>query len=184
MGFALAGAAARRGAEVVLLAGPVTLPTPAGVTRVDVVSADDLHAAARRHADADLVLAAAAVADYAPAEPRDRKRKKEEAGDDALVLRLRRTPDVLATLGAQKRDGQTLVGFALETHDGEAHARDKLRRKHLDWIVLNYANEDGAGFGTGTNRVLLLGADGSREAFPTMPKADLAEAILDRVTGS
>jgi len=181
MGFALAEAAARRGAAVVLLAGPVGLPTPEGVARVDIVSADDLHRAALQHADADLVLAAAAVADYAPAEPREQKRKKEEAGDDDLTLRLRRTPDVLAALGERKRDGQRLVGFALETHDGEAHARDKLRRKRLDWIVLNYANEEGAGFGTGTNRVVLLGAGGQREALPPMPKARVAEAILDRV---
>jgi phosphopantothenoylcysteine decarboxylase/phosphopantothenate--cysteine ligase len=189
MGFALAAAAARRGAAVVLLAGPVALPTPPGVTRVDVVSADDLHAAALRHADADLVIAAAAVADYAPAEPRAQKLKKEAASDADLVLRLRRTPDVLAALGARKRDGQVLVGFALETHDPsagsgqapEASALDKLRRKHLDWIVLNHANEEGAGFGTGTNRVVLLGAHGEREALPPMPKPEVAEALLDRI---
>lgn len=189
MGFALAKAAARRGAQVVLVAGPVALATPEGVTRVDVVSAEAMHRAAMPHADADLVIAAAAVADYAPAEPSDQKLKKEEAGDAALVLRLRRTPDVLAALGERKRDGQVLVGFALETHDPsagsgqapEAHARDKLRRKRLDWIVLNHANEDGAGFGTGTNRVLLLGADGTREALPSMPKSQVAEALLDRI---
>src|SRR5690606_28071538 len=184
MGFALAEAAARRGAEVVLLAGPVTLPTPEGVVRVDVVSADDLHRAAMQHADADLVLAAAAVADFAPAAPSERKQKKEEAGDDALVLHLRRTPDVLAALGEKKRDGQTLVGFALETHDGEAHALDKLRRKHLDWIVLNHANEEGAGFGTGTNRVVLLGAGGEREVMGPLSKPELAERLLDRVTAA
>jgi phosphopantothenoylcysteine decarboxylase/phosphopantothenate--cysteine ligase len=184
MGFALAEAAARRGAEVVLLAGPVALPTPPGVTREDVVSADEMHRAALRHADADLVIAAAAVADYAPAEPSDRKRKKEEDGEDGLVLRLRRTPDVLAALGERKRDGQVLVGFALETHDGERHALDKLRRKHLDWIVLNHAGEEGAGFGPGTNRVVLLGARGEREALPPMPKPQVAEALLDRIVPS
>ncbi len=178
MGFALAAEAARRGAEVVLLAGPVALPTPEGVTREDVVSADDLLDAALAHADADLVIAAAAVADYAPAEPSDRKTKK---ADGELVLRLRRTPDVLARLGAQKRAGQTLVGFALETHDGEANARAKLAKKHLDWIVLNSASEPGSGFGTGTNRVTLLGADGTREDLPTMPKAQVAAALLDRI---
>ncbi|MDX1418865.1 MAG: bifunctional phosphopantothenoylcysteine decarboxylase/phosphopantothenate--cysteine ligase CoaBC [Rubricoccaceae bacterium] len=187
MGFALAAAAARRGADVTLLAGPVGLATPEGVTREDVVSADDLHRAALQHADADLVIAAAAVADYAPAEPSAHKRKK---GDDDLTLRLRRTPDVLAALGERKRDGQTLVGFALETRgptEGsgptpEDHARDKLRRKRLDWIVLNHADEAGAGFGTGTNRVILLGADGSRQVLPQAPKVEIAETLLDLLT--
>ena len=181
MGFALAAAAARRGAEVVLLAGPVALETPPGVSRLDVVTADAMHRTALDHADADLVIAAAAVADYAPAAPSDRKLKKAEAGDDALVLDLRRTPDVLAALGERKRDGQRLVGFALETHDGESNALAKLRRKRLDWIVLNHANEEGAGFGTGTNRVLLLGADGARFPLGPMPKAALADALLDRI---
>jgi phosphopantothenoylcysteine decarboxylase/phosphopantothenate--cysteine ligase len=91
---------------------------------------------------------------------------------------------VLAGLGAQKRDGQTLVGFALETHDGLDHARGKLERKNLDWIVLNHANEAGAGFGPGTNRVTLLGRNGTVEDLAQQPKRDVAEAILDRVTAS
>jgi phosphopantothenoylcysteine decarboxylase/phosphopantothenate--cysteine ligase len=179
MGFALAEAAARRGARVTLLAGPVGLATPSGVDRVDVVSADDLLRAALAHADADLVVAAAAVSDYAPAEASDRKLKK---GDGALTLHLRRTPDVLATLGAQKRDGQTLVGFALETHDGEANARGKLERKGLDWIALNVQGEAGSGMGSATNRVTLLGRDGARVEIPTASKATVADAILDAVT--
>lgn len=179
MGYALAAAAARRGAEVTLVSGPTALPTPDGVRRVDVTSADEMHAAVQRHADADLVVMAAAVADYTPAEPSDRKVKK---GDDDLTLRLRRTPDILAALGERKRDGQTLVGFALETHDGIEHARGKLERKNLDWIVLNHANEAGAGFGPGTNRVTVLGRDGSAEELDRMPKVAVAEAILDRVT--
>ena len=180
MGYALAEAAARRGARVVLVSGPTALETPPGVERIDVTSADEMHAAAQQHADADLVLAAAAVADYAPAETSERKMKK---GDD-LTLRLRRTPDVLAALGERKRDGQTLVGFALETHDGRANARAKLERKNLDWIVLNHANEPGAGFGPGTNRVTLLRHDGADEDLPLMPKRAVAEAILDRVLGA
>ena len=178
MGFEIAREAARRGASVTLLAGPVSLPTPEGVTRVDIVSADDLHEAAMQHADADLVIAAAAVSDYAPASSGDRKLKK---ADDDLSLTLRRTPDVLAVLGARKRDGQTLVGFALETHDGEAHARGKLERKNLDWIVLNFQNEPGAGFGTGTNRVVLLSRAGERADLPLAPKAQIAASILDAV---
>ena len=180
MGFALADAAARRGADVVLLAGPVDLPTPAGVERVDVVSADDLHREALSHVDADLVIAAAAVADYAPRHTAGRQ--KTEKTDQDLVLELRRTPDVLAALGERKRSGQVLVGFALETRNGEANARGKLERKNLDWIVLNHANEDGAGFGTGTNRVVLLGADGSRHELPMMEKAAVAARLLDLIT--
>jgi phosphopantothenoylcysteine decarboxylase/phosphopantothenate--cysteine ligase len=180
MGFALAEAAARRGARVVLVAGPVALPTPPGVERVDVTTADEMHAAALEHADADLVVAAAAVADYAPAAPSAQKQHKRDDGSD-LTLALRRTPDVLAALGERKRPGQTLVGFALETADGEASARGKLERKRLDWIALNYANEAGAGFGTGTNRVTLLGADGSRTELPPGPKREVARALLDRV---
>src|SRR6056297_954702 len=181
MGYALAAAAAARAADVVLVNGPTNLDTPEGVERINVVSADDLHAAVERHADADLVVMAAAVADYTPAAPNDRKVKKS---DDDLRLRLRRTPDVLAGLGAKKRDGQVLVGFALETHDGLDHARGKLERKHLDWIVLNHANEVGAGFGPGTNRVTILGRDGTVEDLAQQPKRAVADAILDRVTAS
>ena len=179
MGFEIAAAAARRGATVTLLAGPVSLATPRGVTRVDVVTAQDLLAAALDHADADVVIAAAAVSDYAPAEPSDRKVAKT---DDDLVIRLRRTPDVLAALGERKRAGQMLVGFALETHDGEAHARAKLARKRLDWIALNDAAASGEGFGTGTNRLTLLSADGRRVDIPTASKRAVAEALLDAVT--
>ncbi|MEM6782556.1 MAG: bifunctional phosphopantothenoylcysteine decarboxylase/phosphopantothenate--cysteine ligase CoaBC [Bacteroidota bacterium] len=184
MGYALAAAAAERGGAVTLVSGPTTLATPPGVTRIDVTTADEMYAAAMQHGGADLVIAAAAVADYAPAEPSAHKRKKEadpanEAGE--VVLRLRRTPDILAALGAQKRKGQQLVGFALETQDGLANAQSKLQRKRLDWIVLNYANEDGAGFGTGTNRVTLLGRDGAEVALPKAEKGRIAGAILDRV---
>ncbi len=178
MGFEIAAAAARRGAAVTLLAGPVALETPPNVTRVDVVTADDLLSAALENADADLVIAAAAVSDYAPADVSDQKMAKTE-GD--LSIRLRRTPDVLAALGERKRPGQTLVGFALETHDGEAHARAKLARKHLDWIALNSAAVPGEGFGTGTNRLTLLAADGRRVDIPTASKRAVAEALLDAV---
>ncbi|MEO1727828.1 MAG: bifunctional phosphopantothenoylcysteine decarboxylase/phosphopantothenate--cysteine ligase CoaBC, partial [Bacteroidota bacterium] len=173
MGYALAAAAAERGADVTLVSGPTTLATPPDVTRIDVTTADEMYAAAMQHSGADLVVAAAAVADYAPTEPSAHKRKKEaettnEAGE--VVLRLRRTPDILAAIGAQKRRGQLLVGFALETQDGFDHARGKLERKHLDWIVLNYANEEGAGFGIGTNRVTLLGRNGAQQALPKASK--------------
>ena len=177
MGFAVAEAAARRGARVTLVAGPVALATPPGVERVDIETADEMLAAALA-VDTDLVVAAAAVSDYAPAEPSAQKLKK---GDGDLVLHLRRTPDVLAALGERRRDDQTLVGFALETHDGEAHARAKLERKRLDWIALNVQGEPGAGFGAGTNRLTLLGRGGERVEIATAPKADVAEALLDAV---
>jgi phosphopantothenoylcysteine decarboxylase/phosphopantothenate--cysteine ligase len=125
---------------------------------------------------------AAAVADYTPAEPSASKLKK---GDDALTLRLRRTPDILAALGERKRSEdrsrQRLLGFALETDDGPANARRKLEAKNLDWIVLNSPTEDGSGFGPGTNRVTLFSKDGKEEAFPQMPKHALAGALLDRI---
>ncbi|MEM6327860.1 MAG: phosphopantothenoylcysteine decarboxylase, partial [Bacteroidota bacterium] len=108
----------------------------------------------------------------------DRKLKK--TGDD-LTLTLRRTPDVLKALGERRTDHQTLVGFALETHDAEANARAKLQTKHLDWIVLNIQGEEGAGFGTGTNRVVLLGRDGQRVDVARAPKREIARAILDTV---
>ncbi|WP_412069466.1 bifunctional phosphopantothenoylcysteine decarboxylase/phosphopantothenate--cysteine ligase CoaBC [Rubrivirga sp. IMCC43871] len=176
MGFAIAEAAAQRGARVTLVAGPVSLTTPPGVHRVDVTTAAEMLAAALAVDDADLIVAAAAVSDYAPAAPTDRKLKK---ADDDLTLRLRRTPDVLAALGERRRDGQTLVGFALETHDGEAHARGKLDRKRLDWIALNVQGEPGAGMGSSTNRLTLLGRDGARVEIPLASKAEVAHALLD-----
>ncbi|ARA93833.1 phosphopantothenoylcysteine decarboxylase [Rhodothermaceae bacterium RA] len=178
MGFALAEAAARRGARVTLVAGPTALPTPPGVTRVDVVTAEEMHAAVQAHRDADLVIGAAAVSDFAPEAVSPSKIKKTGA---EMVLRLRPTPDILAALGREKRPGQVLVGFALETDDGPANARRKLEAKNLDWIVLNDPKEPGAGFGPGTNRVTLLARDGTVEDLPRMPKRAVAEAILERV---
>ena len=183
MGYALAAEAARRGAQVTLLSGPTALDVPAGVTRIDVTSAEDLDSAAREHDQADLVIAAAAVSDYRPAERHDHKIKKQD-GQDETAVRFVRTPDVLAGIGERKRPGQVLVGFALETRDGDAHARSKMERKRLDWTVLNYANEPGAGFGTGTNRVRLLARDGSHEDLPAASKAEVAAMILDRVSAS
>ena len=178
MGFALAAAARARGADVTLVSGPTALETPPGVRRIDVTTAEEMHEAAQANQHAELVFAAAAVSDYAPA--RTSKEKIKKGGDD-LVLHLRRTPDILAALGRTKRPGQTLVGFALETHDGLPNARRKLAAKNLDWIVLNVQGESGAGFGDGTNRVTLLSREGDEEALPLMPKADVARAILERV---
>ncbi len=179
MGFALARAAARRGARVTLVAGPTLLPTPAGVTRIDVVSAQEMYEAVVQHAEtADLILMAAAVADYTPVETSSSKLKKHQ---EELLLHLRRTPDILAELGRRRRPGQILVGFAMETDHPLENARAKLVQKQVDWIALNCLNEPGAGFGTGTNRLTLLHRDGYQETLPLLPKEEAAEVLLDRV---
>jgi phosphopantothenoylcysteine decarboxylase/phosphopantothenate--cysteine ligase len=179
MGYAIARAARRRGARVTLVSGPTHLDPPDGVDVVSVQTADEMNDAVQsRRDDADIIIGAAAVADYAPRDPSSSKRKK---GEEDIVLRLRRTPDVLKTAGANKHTGQILVGFALETDDGGANARKKLRAKNLDWIVLNNPNEEGAGFGTATNRVTLLSRDGTVEELPLLSKEDVADALLDRV---
>lgn len=178
MGFALAAEAARRGADVTLVAGPVSMATPPGVQRVDVTSAAQMHAAVAQHAaGATLVIMTAAVADYAPAERHEHKQKK---ADGDLTLTLHRTPDILAGLGASKPEGQVLVGFAMETQHGIENARAKLDQKNLDFIVLNMLSEPGAGFGADTNRVTILSADGRAERLPLLPKPDVARLLLDR----
>lgn len=179
MGFALARAARRLGAEVELVAGPVDLPTPAGVGRTDVRSAAQMGEALRRLTPAaDLVVMCAAVADYA-SETQPGKRKKD--GGDWL-LRLRPTEDVLASLAqVPGRERRVHVGFALEVENGEENARIKLERKDLDLICLNNPREEGCGFGSPTNRVTLLGRYGSREELPLLDKAHVALEILRRV---
>ncbi|MFB6097859.1 MAG: bifunctional phosphopantothenoylcysteine decarboxylase/phosphopantothenate--cysteine ligase CoaBC [Salinibacter sp.] len=178
MGYTLADAAAQRGASVTLVSGPTALNSPAGVEVVQVQTAEEMNEAVQaRRETADYVFMAAAVADYTPAEASPSKRKKT---DEDLVLHLRRTPDILKTLGAHKRPGQVLVGFALETDDALEHARRKLEEKNLDWIAVNNPTEEGAGFGP-TNQVTLLHRDDAVEELPLMPKADVAEALLDRV---
>lgn len=180
MGYALAAALRARGADVTLVSGPTSLQAPHGVTRIDVSTAEEMHHAVQAHEDADIVFMAAAVADYAPQEPADHKLKKQ---DSELVIRLRRTPDILAGLGARKRPGQLLVGFAMETTNGLASARQKLEAKNLDYVVLNNVTEYGSGFGVGTNRVAILGHNGSVDQLPRMPKRAVAEALLDRIFG-
>jgi phosphopantothenoylcysteine decarboxylase/phosphopantothenate--cysteine ligase len=175
MGFALARAAAQAGGSVTLVSGPSTLTTPEGVHRIDVTTAAEMHKAVLSSSDVDIVFMAAAVADYAPAEPAEGKIKKTA---DDLVIRMQRTKDILADLGRRKRPGQFLVGFALETEEGEAHARRKMEKKSLDLIVLNYANEPGSGFGTDTNRVMLISSEGPAQSLPLMDKSAVAEQIV------
>ncbi|MEM8483970.1 MAG: bifunctional phosphopantothenoylcysteine decarboxylase/phosphopantothenate--cysteine ligase CoaBC [Bacteroidota bacterium] len=181
MGYALAAAAQQRGATVTLISGPTDLETPAGVQRIDVLSAADMAGAVAKHDDAHMVIMTAAVADYTPAEKAQRKIKKG-AGD--LNLTLTRTQDILAGLGANKKPGQVLVGFALETDNLEENARRKLEKKNLDWIVLNSPNNAGEGFGTTTNRVTLFSATGTQKSLPLMDKAQVAVAILDEIEAS
>ncbi|MEA2291288.1 MAG: phosphopantothenoylcysteine decarboxylase / phosphopantothenate---cysteine ligase [Solirubrobacteraceae bacterium] len=179
MGFALAAEAARRGAEVTVVAANVGLPAPAGAEVVAVRTAAELAAAcAERFDDCDVLLMAAAVADYRPATAHDGKLKKDAQGD-VLDLRLERTEDVLSSLAARRRDGQVLVGFAAEHGDGAvAHGRDKLRRKGLDAVVVNDVGAPGIGFDVADNEVTIVTADGD-EHVSRRAKSDVAAAILD-----
>lgn len=178
MGYALARAAHRRGFETVLVTGPVNLEAPAGVEVVRIESAAEMAAAVAELAPScDAVVMAAAVADYRPVEVSEHKLKKQP-GD--LTLRLERTEDVLASLGAMKKAGQTLVGFAAETDDLVENASDKLRRKNLDWIVANKVSD---GFGADTNKVILLGRGGEVVELPLAPKTEVAERVLEKIFG-
>ncbi|HEX6134147.1 MAG TPA: bifunctional phosphopantothenoylcysteine decarboxylase/phosphopantothenate--cysteine ligase CoaBC [Longimicrobiales bacterium] len=180
MGFAIAAAAWRRGAVVHLIAGPTQVMAPPGpdLTRVE-TAADMAAAVADALAEADVLFMAAAVADFRPAKPSSAKLKKNEA---PRTLELEHAPDVLRTTRERRRPGAVAVGFALETGDGRDRARAKLREKGLDLIVLNSADEPGAGFDVDTNRVTLIDAQ-NEERLPLMSKDDVAEALLDHVGG-
>lgn len=179
MGVALAAAAWRRGADVTLVAGPLQVPMPVGVAVREIQSTEEMRdAVASRIGDTDLLIMAAAPADYRPSAVAPGKLKKTGA---PRTLELHETPDILATTVAQRKPGAVIVGFALETDDLLANAARKLETKELDLIVLNDANEPGAGFGVDTNRVTVLtrGA-GAPERLPLMSKSEVADAILDR----
>ena len=179
MGYAIAEAAARQGAEVTLVSGPVGLECKADrVTTVRVESAREMMKACEEVFDSvDIAVLSAAVADYRPEVTSDKKMKRE--GKEKMTLELVSNPDIAATLGARKREGQTLIGFALETDEGTPQALEKLRRKNLDYIVLNSLADKGAGFGVDTNKATLIGRDGSRKELPLMSKKDLAKEILE-----
>ena len=183
MGFALAETAVNLGAHVFLIAGPVSLQTPAGAERIDVVSAQDMYEAVHRYYDsADIAIFAAAVADYRPKNVVSQKIKKKDAG---LHIDLEPTPDILASAGKIKEQ-QFLAGFALETNDELNNAKSKLERKNLDMIVLNSLQDKGAGFKTDTNKITLIFKDGSVENYPLKSKKEVSEdifkAILKHVT--
>ena len=180
MGFAVARAARDHGADVVLVAGPVGLADPQRVETVRVTSAVEMEAAVLdRAADADVIIKAAAVADYRPRQRQAAKIKKQN--QDLNALELARNPDILAELGRRKRSGQVLVGFAAETEDLLGHARQKLTGKRLDLIVANDVTAPGAGFDVDTNRVRLLFADGRDRELPELEKEEVAEGIIQAV---
>ncbi len=178
MGYAIANAAARRGAVVTLVSGPTALRKPAYVHAVDVVTAQEMFDAVMQYAkDADIVIKAAAVADYRPATVADNKLKKS---DDALSIPLERTKDILGTLGKNKREGQFLCGFSMETENVLENSRKKLQKKNLDMIAANNVKEAGAGFAVETNVLTLITKDGET-ALPLMSKDAAADALLDAI---
>jgi phosphopantothenoylcysteine decarboxylase/phosphopantothenate--cysteine ligase len=181
MGFALAAVAARRGAVITLISGPVHLPTPVGVRRIDVTTAREMaRAVEEEFPSSDALIMTAAVADFSPVHPAEDKIKREAVSGDRMTLEMEKNPDILRGAGEQK-GRQVLVGFALETSNGLQNARQKLAAKHLDAVVLNDPTEEGAGFGTDTNVVTILMADGRVDRLPQMSKLAVAEEILNRV---
>jgi phosphopantothenoylcysteine decarboxylase/phosphopantothenate--cysteine ligase len=179
MGYRVAEAAWERGAEVTLISGPVELAPPEGVTLVRIESTADLESAVRAALpSADVLVMAAAPADYRPVSPSAEKRPRQ---DGALALPLEPTADILSNTAALRRPGSVVVGFALETGDALAKGKAKLERKALDLIVVNDALEPGAGFEVDTNRVAILDRDGASMILPLQSKRDVAERILDAV---
>ncbi len=178
MGYALAEAARRRGAHVILISGPVALQPPADVRVISVRSAEDMYRAVLQHLDqASVVIMAAAVADYRPVQ---REPQKIKRGAPRLVLELEQTPDILAAISRQKGN-RILVGFAEETERLREHARRKLQAKQLDLLVGNDVTRPGAGFDVDTNEAVLFFADGREVPLPLLSKRELADRILDAV---
>ena len=180
MGLAIAEELAGRGAEVVLVCGPVNLKTchPA-IRRIDVESAAQMcEAVFREFIDCDVAILSAAVADFTPKERADHKIKR---GKNDLVLELLPTKDIAAELGKMKKASQLLVGFALETNDEEVNALSKMKRKNLDMIVLNSLNDKGAGFGVDTNKVTIMGKVGDRIVYELKTKVEVAKDIVDQI---
>ncbi|MEO8167975.1 MAG: phosphopantothenoylcysteine decarboxylase, partial [bacterium] len=181
MGFAIAHAAALRGANVTLIAGPVHLQTPRNVQRIDVKTAEEMNTAAQKEfPNVDVVIMAAAVADFSIATPSVEKIKRERQGGDEMTLTLKKNSDIIKSLGEKKKH-QILIGFALETNNGVQNSIEKIKSKHLDAIVLNNPNEEGAGFNTDTNIVSIIKPDGAVRKFPRQSKFDVANIILNQL---
>jgi phosphopantothenoylcysteine decarboxylase/phosphopantothenate--cysteine ligase len=178
MGYAVAEAAARRGAHVVLVSGPTSLEAPAGVERIDVQSADEMHRAVlEKVADCSIAIFAAAVADYRPTESNGHKIKRNK---ESTTISLEPTPDILASVARNKGE-RFIVGFAAETEHVAENARQKLAAKNADMIVANDVTAEGAGFDHDTNIVTLFARDGRDLALPRMSKSEVAQRILDEV---
>ena len=180
MGYALAEACAKQGAEVTLVSGPVMLQTkhPA-IRRIDVESAQEMYDAATTHfPQADIAILSAAVADFTPETTADKKIKRK---GDELVLNLRPTQDIAAALGAIKNDKQLLVGFALETDNEVQNAQDKMKRKNFDFIVLNSLQDKGAGFRVDTNKITIIDRQQGTTAYETKSKQEVAEDIVEYI---
>jgi phosphopantothenoylcysteine decarboxylase/phosphopantothenate--cysteine ligase len=185
MGFAVAAEAALRGADVVLVAGPTPLATPAGVRRIDVQTALEMRDAVLAEFEAaTITVMAAAVADFRAAQPSELKIKKEDLAEDAgLTLELTRNPDILAELCARKGN-RSVIGFAAESHDLMAAAQRKIARKGCDLLVANNISSETSGFDADDNAVVFVWPDGQIEELPTLPKRDVAAQLLDRVAKS
>lgn len=181
MGYRLAQEAALRGAKVTVVSGPTHLEVPAGVECIRVRTAEEMYEHVQKlWSQCDIFIGAAAVADFAPTEPKVEKIKKEATQE--LVIRLKRTPDILSAVGRTKRSDQYVVGFALETGENAIEvAKQKLQSKNCDFVVLNYADQPQSGFGIGQNTITLITADGEIQKFPPLSKAECAQIILDKL---
>lgn len=180
MGYAIAEAAARRGAHVTLISGPVNLATPANVERVDTDSAEQMHQAAMDAAtNHDIFISCAAVADFRPAEIATQKMKKK-SGEDEMVLRLVKNPDIVASVAALAQQRPFTVGFAAETQDVEQYARDKLSRKNLDLICANDVSQQGLGFNSDSNALHLYWPEGDKP-LPLASKQDLGQQLISEI---
>ncbi|MFB5660617.1 bifunctional phosphopantothenoylcysteine decarboxylase/phosphopantothenate--cysteine ligase CoaBC [Alteribacillus sp. HJP-4] len=179
MGFALAAEAAALGAEVTLISGPVQLQTPAGVTRVDVTTAEQMYREVMSRYDSqDAVIKAAAVSDYRPAEIQTKKMKKQT---EDVTIPMERTKDILAALGERKQH-QVLVGFAAESHEITEYAEEKMKNKKLDMVIANNITADNAGFRSDTNQIIILEHGKSPDSLPLLSKSETAQEVLKRLT--
>lgn len=185
MGYALARNASLRGADVTLVSGPVSITAPLFVSKVDVHSAEEMYEAITSvSSEQDIIIMAAAIADFRPSKVSDEKIKKNSSSSDAgMILPMEPTKDILAFLGSKKPVGQILCGFSMETENMLENSRKKLEKKNLDLIVANNLKEEGAGFKVDTNRVTIITKD-SEEALPLMSKDEVAGKILDKIVHS
>ncbi|MBQ1594898.1 MAG: bifunctional phosphopantothenoylcysteine decarboxylase/phosphopantothenate--cysteine ligase CoaBC [Ruminococcus sp.] len=178
MGYAVARQAMLRGAEVTLVSGPVSIDPPPFVNVVNVSSAQDMFEAVKEnYAGADIIIKTAAVADYTPESTADEKIKKS---DGSLSIQMKRTADILKWLGENKRDGQVLCGFSMETENMLENSRAKLQKKNADLIAANSLRDEGSGFGTDTNHLVLIKRDGVTD-LPLLSKSDAADRLLDEL---